>query len=60
MRFNRKLNDDDLMPFGKFKGTRLGEIEDEWFRWFLAQQWCDKFPALVEYANIVMEGDDDG
>ena len=47
------LSDDDRMPFGKWEGTRLGEVPDSWFRWFLNQDWCDNWPELVEYANLI-------
>ena len=48
------LCDDDRMPFGKHKGKRLGEVPDEYLRWFLQQDWCDQYPDLVEYANTVV------
>ena len=50
-----RLTDDDIMPWGKHIGERLGAIPDAYFRWFLAQDWCDKHPALVEYANLIVE-----
>lgn len=50
-----KLHDDSLMPFGKHKGQRLGLIPDSYWRWFLEQDWCDKWPDLVEYANLCVE-----
>lgn len=50
-----KLTDSDAMPFGKYKGQQLGDVPDSWFLWFLEQDWCDKFPDLVEYANLVEE-----
>ena len=50
-----RLNDDDRMPIGKWKGTRLGEVPDHYWRWFLGQDWCDKYPDLVKYANLVDE-----
>lgn len=49
------LNDDDEFPFGKWGGTRLGEVPDHYWRWFLDQDWCDKWPDLVEYANLIDE-----
>jgi uncharacterized protein (DUF3820 family) len=52
-----KLDDDSIMPFGKHKGKRLGEIPDSYFRWFLQQDWCDQWPDLVEYANQSEVGD---
>ena len=51
-----RLNDDDEMPFGKHKGKRLGDVPDQYWRWFLNQDWCDEWPDLVKYANIL--GDD--
>ncbi len=53
------MNDDSLMPFGKYKGQRLGDVPDDYWRWFLDQDWCDKWPALVEYANCVDDGSDE-
>ena len=53
----KRLHDDSPMPFGKWKGTRLGEVPDAYFRWFLQQDWCDQHPDLVEYANVIMEGE---
>lgn len=50
-----KLNDDDLMPFGKWRNTRLGEVPDHYWLWFLKQEWSDKYPDLVAYAKIVEE-----
>jgi uncharacterized protein (DUF3820 family) len=54
------MTDDDFLPFrkGKFAGYRLGEIPDWWFRWFLQQDWCDDWPELVEYANVIVEDED--
>jgi hypothetical protein len=30
-------------------------VPDDYWRWFLDQEWCDKYPALVEYANLTGE-----
>lgn len=49
------LNDDHKMPFGKWKGTRLGEVPDHYWRWFLDQEWAEKYPDLLEYAKLVEE-----
>jgi len=46
-----RLTDDDPMPIGKHKGKRLGDVPDSYWAWFLDQDWCDKYPKLVEYAN---------
>ena len=53
------LHDDDEMPFGKHKWGRLGEVPDDYWLWFLKQDWCDKWPDLVEYAKLV-EGSQHG
>lgn len=50
-----KLDDDSIMPFGKHKGQRLGEVPDHYWRWFLQQEWCDQHQDLVEYANTIVE-----
>lgn len=50
-----KLHDDSIMPFGKYKGKRLGEVPDSYLLWFLKQDWCDEWPDLVEYANECVE-----
>jgi hypothetical protein len=48
-----KLNDGSIMPIGKFKSYTLGEVPDWWWQWFRKQSWCDKYPDLVEYANVL-------
>lgn len=50
-----KLNDDDRMPFGKWKGTKLGEVPDYYWKWFVKQEWANKHPDLLEYAKLVEE-----
>ena len=54
-----RLNDDHEMPFGKYKGTRLGDVPDDYLNWFLKQPWCDQWPDLVTYANTINEDDDE-
>lgn len=45
------------MTMGKFRTERLGDVPDWYWRWFLDQPWCDKWPELVEYANNIVEED---
>ena len=47
------LTDDDRMPFGTWKGSRLGEVPDSYWLWFLKQDWSGEWPDLVEYAKVV-------
>lgn len=48
-----RLTDDDRMLWGKYKDERLGDIPDDYWQWFLKQDWCDNWPDLVEYANVI-------
>ena len=48
-----KLHDDDLMPFGKWHGQRLGDVPDHYWKWFVQQDWADQYPELLEYAKLV-------
>ena len=56
-----RLNDESVLPFqkSKYAGKRLGAIPASYWRWFLSTDWCDKWPELVEYANIAVEDKDD-
>ena len=49
------LYDDDIMPFGKYKGKSLDQVPDSYLIWFLKQDWCDEYPELVEYANRCLD-----
>ena len=48
-------HDDTIMPFGKYKGERLGNVPDHYLRWFAGQDWCDEWPDLVEYCNVALD-----
>lgn len=48
-----RLTDDDLMPFGKHKGERLGDVPDDYLRWLGKQNWIDNFPDLSDYINLI-------
>ena len=50
-----RLNDDDVMPWGTYVGELLGDVPDDYWLWFLRQDWCDEHPKLVEYANLCIE-----
>ena len=48
-----KLNDDDVMPFGKHKNERLGDVPDSYWRWFLNQPFAVEYPDLLAYAQLI-------
>ena len=52
------LTDDDVFPWGKWKGERLGDVPDHYWMWFLRQTWCDENPRLVKYAELVADSTD--
>ncbi len=43
------LTDNDLMPFGKYKGEKMQDVPAEYLDWFIGQNWADKWPAVVAY-----------
>ena len=51
----QRLSDNSTLdwPKSKFNGYRLLDIPDWWWKWFLKQDWCDEWPDLVEYANVI-------
>lgn len=55
-----RLNDDSKMPFGKFQGERLVDVPTWYWYWFQRQPWCDEWPDLVKYANVIEEEQDGG
>jgi uncharacterized protein (DUF3820 family) len=50
-----KLHDDSIMPFGKYKGEKLGKIPDHYWLWFKEQDWASKYPDLLAYAKLCDE-----
>lgn len=36
------MTDNDIIPFGKFKGTKLANIPADYFVWLNEQDWCTK------------------
>ena len=47
------ISDEDIFPWGKYKGRTFGDVPDDYFQWFLSQDWCDNWPDIVEYANLI-------
>lgn len=34
------MNDNSIMPFGKYKGEKLANIPASYFLWLNDQEWC--------------------
>lgn len=43
------LTHDSPMPFGKHKGTRLGDIDASYLLWLLDQDWITQHIGLFRY-----------
>ena len=49
------MDDDSLMPFGKFKGERMEDIPAWYLLWLLKQDWITDWPDVHEYILDVKE-----
>ena len=45
------MKDDDLMPFGKHKGEKLGDIPASYLLWCADNFGPGKYPDLVAYVE---------
>lgn len=43
------MNDDSLMPFGKYKGTPMGKVPAEYLDWLIGQKWISDWPQVEKY-----------
>jgi len=44
------LTDDDTMPFGKHKGTKMRDVPASYLDWLLGKDWLhEEWPALEAY-----------
>lgn len=43
------MNDGSPMPFGKYKGTRLGLVPAHYLDWLIGQPWIEDWPKLEQY-----------
>jgi hypothetical protein len=46
-----RLTDDDIMPWGKYRGERLGDVPDDYLDWLGKQDWIEDHPDLLEYID---------
>lgn len=47
------LNDDSKMPFGKYKGEKIGNIPADYLLWLYENNKCDK--SVREYIEDYMD-----
>lgn len=51
--------DDTILPWGKFKGTRLEDVPGDYLYWLSEQKWIFDYPGLHAYlkknANTIIE-----
>lgn len=45
------LEDDDEMPFGKYKGEPMREVPEDYLLWLADQEWIERWPRLLGYIN---------
>lgn len=43
------MNDNSLMPFGKYKGTPIGKVPASYLDWLIGQDWIDQWPDVEQY-----------
>ena len=42
---------DEIIPFGKFKGSRLSELSDNYILFLHKQEWLQKWPTVFLYVK---------
>ena len=49
-RIESPLQDNDLMPFGKFKGKQMSDVSGRYLMWLLEQDWLkERYPSVYAY-----------
>jgi len=45
---------DAPFPFGKPKnyGRRYRDVHPDYYKWFLSEEWCDKWPQVLAYCKF--------
>lgn len=46
---SKELEDSWIFPFGKHKGTPIGEVPADYLDWLDGQDWIDKHPNIKAY-----------
>ena len=51
------FTDDSIMPFGKFRGKKMHQLEDDYLYWLFNEPWLSSsFPAIYDYCEARLEG----
>lgn len=45
----KELTDNNIIPFGKYKGCKLANIPDEYLIWLYDNDKCNSMEGLKEY-----------
>ncbi len=43
------MNDDTPMPFGKYKGMKMGSVPAKYLDWLIGQKWISSWPNVERY-----------
>ena len=43
------LHDEEPMPFGKYKGTKMKDVPSDYLDWLIGQPWIAKWPRVKAY-----------
>lgn len=58
---SKSFDDDDRMPFGKYRGERMADVPDSYLRWLADQEdfTAARNPGLYEYVMLALGRKDD-
>lgn len=51
--------DNEIVPFGKFKGRKFKELSVNYLRWLHEQEWLEKWPTLAVYVHLRIAEEDE-
>lgn len=45
----KEIDDDYIFPFGKHRGTKIGEVPADYLDWLDGQAWIGSYPLIQDY-----------
>jgi hypothetical protein len=48
---DEETKDSDIMPFGKYKGEKIGDVPASYLLWFADSDLAKSWPMLAEYVE---------